>query len=298
MDVLTTIDEVRAATGAARSAGRTVGLVPTMGALHEGHVSLMDAAIGDGCALLVTIFVNPLQFAAGEDLSAYPRPLEDDLAASDAAGATWCFVPADGEMYPTEPLTTVSVARLGDAMEGASRPTHFAGVATVVTKLFAIAGACRAYFGEKDFQQLAIVRQLASDLSMPVEVVGCPIVREPDGLARSSRNVYLTARERAAAPVLHRALSQAAEAVRGGETDPAAVLGAIEALVRAEPLAEFDYAAAVDPATMDPVAVTVPGVRLLAAARFGIPRLLDNVATDLPISPADPSAHGQETAHP
>ena len=167
MEVLSTIDQVRARTARARAAGGRVGLVPTMGALHAGHVSLIGAAVADGCDALVTVFVNPLQFAAGEDLDAYPRPIEADLAAAQAAGATWVFVPGDGEMYPQEPLTTVSVAGLGDAMEGASRPTHFAGVATVVTKLFAITGACRAYFGEKDFQQLAIVTRVAADLSLP-----------------------------------------------------------------------------------------------------------------------------------
>ena len=266
MEVLSTIEQVRDATAHVRAGGGTVGLVPTMGALHAGHVSLIGAAVADGCDALVTIFVNPLQFAAGEDLDAYPRPIEADLVAAEAAGAAWVFVPGDGEMYAQDPLTTVSVAGLGDGMEGASRPTHFAGVATVVTKLFAIAGACRAYFGEKDFQQLAIVTRLAADLSLPVDVIGCPIVREADGLALSSRNVYLTPEERAAAPVLHRAL---VEAVRAH----------IEARLTAEPLAHFDYAEVVDPATMRPAEVALPGVRILAAAQFGIPRLLDNIAT-------------------
>ena len=168
---------------------------------------------------------------------------------------------------------------LGDAMEGASRPTHFAGVATVVTKLFAIAGACRAYFGEKDFQQLAIVTRLAADLSLPVDVVGCPIVREPDGLALSSRNVYLTPEERAAAPVLHRALVEAADLVASGERSVEVVRTHIATRVADEPLAQFDYAEVVDPATMVPAESALPGVRILAAAQFGIPRLLDNVAT-------------------
>lgn len=285
MEVLTTIDEVRDRTGTTRSSGRAVGLVPTMGALHEGHVSLIDAAIADGCDTLVTIFVNPLQFAEGEDLNAYPRPIEADLAAAEAADASWVFVPADGEMYPDPPLTTVSVASLGDAMEGATRPTHFAGVATVVTKLFGIAGPCRAYFGEKDFQQLAIVTRLAADLSLPVDVVGCPIVREPDGLARSSRNVYLTPEQRAAAPVLNRALAEAADAVASGERSGAVIRAAIERRVRAEPLADFDYAEVVDPATMTPVDDIDGDVRILAAAQFGTPRLLDNVAASPPPSP-------------
>jgi pantoate--beta-alanine ligase len=280
VEVLSTIDQVRARTARARAAGGRVGLVPTMGALHAGHVSLIGAAVADGCDALVTVFVNPLQFAAGEDLDAYPRPIEADLAAAQAAGATWVFVPGDGEMYPQEPLTTVSVAGLGDVMEGASRPTHFAGVATVVTKLFAITGACRAYFGEKDFQQLAIVTRVAADLSLPVDVVGCPIVREPDGLALSSRNVYLTPDERTAAPVLHRALVEAADLIAAGERSVQAVRAHIEARITAEPLAHFDYAEVVDPTTMQPAELALPGVRILAAAQFGIPRLLDNVPTD------------------
>ena len=287
MEVLTTIDEVRQRAASARTSGRRVGLVPTMGALHAGHVSLIDVAIADGCATLVTIFVNPLQFAEGEDLDAYPRPIEDDLAAAETAGAAWVFVPGDGEMYPEPPLTTVSVAGLGDRMEGAARPTHFSGVATVVTKLFAIAGSCRAYFGEKDFQQLAIVTRLAADLSLPVEVVGCPIVREHDGLARSSRNVYLSPEQRAAAPVLNRALVEAADAVGAGEGSGHAVRSMIERRIRAEPLADFDYADVVDPATMNPVDDITAEVRILAAARFGIPRLLDNVAARPPRTPTD-----------
>ncbi len=278
MEVLTTIDQVRARTGEARASGHVVGLVPTMGALHDGHVSHIEAAIADGCDTLVTVFVNPLQFAEGEDLDAYPRPIEADLAAAGAAGAAWVFVPGDGEMYPDSPLTTVSVAALGDRLEGASRPTHFSGVATVVTKLFAIAGRCRAYFGEKDFQQLAVVTRLVADLSLPVEVLGCPIVREPDGLARSSRNVYLTSEQRAAAPVLHRALLEAADVVHAGERRADVVRALIENRIRSEPLAAFDYADVVDPATMRPIETIAVPVRLLAAAQFGIPRLLDNVA--------------------
>jgi pantoate--beta-alanine ligase len=180
-------------------------------------------------------------------------------------------------MYPTPVLTTVSVAEVTATMEGASRPTHFAGVATVVAKLFNLAGPCRAYFGEKDYQQLVVVRRMAADLSFPVEVVGCATVREPDGLAKSSRNVYLTAVEREAAPVLQRALQAGAAAIAAGETSPDAVAGVVAAVVVAEPLAALDYAAVVDAATLAPVDPLRGEVRLLAAARFGKARLLDNV---------------------
>ncbi len=219
VEVVTTIAALRARLDAIRAAGGTVGFVPTMGYLHEGHASLVAASAVRCDTTVVSIFVNPLQFAPEEDLAAYPRDLDRDLALARAAGADLVFHPSVDEMYPTPIRTTVSVAGPSEGFEGASRPTHFAGVATVVTKLFGIVGACHAYFGEKDYQQLAVVRRLADDLSLPVEVVGCPISREPDGLARSSRNVYLTEAERAAAPVLHRALQAGRDAVLAGERD-------------------------------------------------------------------------------
>ena len=206
MEVVETAAGCRALLDAARAAGRTVGLVPTMGALHAGHLSLMARARAECDVVAVSIFVNPLQFGDPDDIAHYPRTLERDLlvcAPRPASTSSSCRRVA--EMYPAwpePPATTVSVRGVSDGWEGASRPGHFDGVATVVAKLFAIAGPCRAYFGEKDFQQLAVVRRLAADLSLPVEVVGCPIVREPDGLALSSRNVRLSAAERAAAAVL------------------------------------------------------------------------------------------------
>jgi pantoate--beta-alanine ligase len=284
MRVIETIAGFRAVLDEARAAGRTVGLVPTMGYLHDGHVSLVEASVRDGNETAVTIFVNPLQFAADEDLSSYPRDLDRDLALCEAAGASVVLAPPVEEMYPRPSLTTVSVAELGDDMEGASRPTHFAGVATVVTKLFDITGPCRAYFGEKDFQQLAIVTRMAADLNQPVEVVGCPIVREPDGVAMSSRNVDLSEDERAAAPVLHRALQAGAAAIGEGETDPVAVRTLMAEVVADEPLAELDYAEVVDPDTMQAPAVLEAGaaVRLLIAAQLGKPRLLDNLGVVVP----------------
>lgn len=277
------IAEVRWALDEIRGEGATVGLVPTMGYLHAGHLSLMAAARADTDFVMATIFVNPLQFAPGEDLASYPRDPDGDRAKAEAADVDLLFSPEHDEMYPDEVLTTVSVGGLSQSMEGATRPTHFAGVATVVAKLFAIAGPCRAYFGEKDFQQLAVIRKMVTDLSFPVEVIGCPIVREPDGLALSSRNDYLSPDQREAAPVLQRALKAGVATVRAGERDPSAVCSLIGEIIAAEPEAELDYVALVDPATLEPPAdVLEPGTyRLLTAARFGIPRLLDNIALEV-----------------
>jgi len=276
LTTVTTIGELRAALDAARAAGRTVGFVPTMGYLHDGHASLLRAARADTDVVVLSIFVNPLQFAPSEDLDAYPRDLAGDTAVAEAAGADLVFAPSTREMYPEAVLTTVSVREVSAPLEGRTRPTHFDGVATVVTKLFAIVGPCRAYFGEKDFQQLAVVRRATADLSIPVEVVGCPTVREADGLAMSSRNVYLTAEERAAAPVLHRALEAGVAAIEAGERDPAVVRAILAGPIEAEPLAELDYAEVVDAATFAVPDPLVGTLRLLVAARFGGARLIDN----------------------
>jgi pantoate--beta-alanine ligase len=284
-----TTDEVRDALRSTRLAGRRIGLVPTMGALHEGHLSLIRAAVADCDVVAVSIFVNPLQFGPGEDLDAYPRDLERDAQLADEAGVDLLFVPPVQEMYPQPVLTTVAVAEVSAPLEGVTRPTHFAGVATVVAKLFAIVGACRAYFGEKDFQQLAVIRRMASDLSFPVEVVGCPTVREHDGVAMSSRNAYLTADERAAAPVVHRALLAGQASILAGERDAAAVRDLMEAIIAAEPLAELDYAEVVDAASFAAPDPLVGRLRLLAAARFGRARLIDNVGVTVP-GPSAPAA--------
>ncbi len=238
MKLTTSIVDASARLDAARAEGATVGLVPTMGSLHEGHLSLVRAARASCDVVVMSIFVNPLQFGAGEDLDSYPRDLDRDSALAEETGVDLVFAPSVDEMYPKPPLTSVVVPELATTMEGASRPSHFAGVATVVAKLFHIAGPCRAYFGEKDFQQLAIIRRMVVDLSFPVEVIGCPIVREHDGLARSSRNVYLEPDERAAAPVLHRALLAGRDAVEAGERDPAAVVATVAATIESEPLAD------------------------------------------------------------
>lgn len=281
-----TIDELRRHLDAERAAGRQVGFVPTMGYLHDGHASLLRRSVSENDCTVLSIFVNPLQFGVGEDLASYPRDLARDLAVAAEAGADVAFCPDGTEMYPSRVRTTVTVADLSGGYEGASRPTHFAGVATVVTKLLSIVGPCRAYFGEKDYQQIAVVRALVADLSLPSVVVACPTVREDDGLARSSRNVYLEPAERAAAAVLYRALREAAAAIEAGERSRQAVQAQLAAVVSREPLVELDYADVVDAETLTPLDPLEGELRLLIAARVGKPRLLDNVGVDLRESPA------------
>ncbi len=285
-----TISELRAVLDARRRASDAVGFVPTMGYLHDGHASLIAAARRDTDAVVVSVFVNPLQFGPSEDLDAYPRDLEHDRTVAESAGTDVLFVPSISEMYPERIRTSVAVAGVSEALEGATRPGHFDGVATVVTKLFSIVGPCRAYFGEKDFQQLAVIRQMVHDLSMPVDVVGRPTVREPDGLALSSRNAYLSPDERIAAPVLHEALMLGRDLVLRGERDPAVVRAEMAAHVAREPLAELDYAVVVDAATFEEPDPLVGSLRLLAAARLGRARLIDNVGVqvgdDLASNPA------------
>jgi pantoate--beta-alanine ligase len=273
--VVRTAAGLAAALDAERLGGRTVGVVPTLGALHDGHASLVRQAAAENDLTCVTIFVNPLQFGPGEDLGAYPRTLEADLRIAAAAGATMAFVPPPEQMDMGP--TRVVVGGPGAVLEALTRPGHLEGVATVVTRLFALAGRCRAYFGEKDWQQLQVVTRLAADLGLPVEVVGCPTVREPDGLALSSRNAYLTPEERAAAPVLHRALRAGAASIIAGERDPEVVAELVGSIVEAEPLATLVSSDVVDSATLEPPPVLTGSIRLLVAARFGRARLIDNI---------------------
>lgn len=282
MELIDTIAALRKALEAARADGRSVGFVPTMGYLHDGHAALMRRARAECDVVCASVFVNPLQFGPGEDLGSYPRDLARDRAVAEAAGVDLLFVPSVEEMYPGgPPATTVRVAGLSAPMEGACRPGHFEGVATVVAKLFNIVGPCRAYFGEKDYQQLAVVRRLVADLSFPVEVVGCPTIREPDGLAMSSRNTYLGPDERRAAGVLYRALEAGAAAIAAGERRADAVEAAMAAVIRAEPLADLDYACAVDAGTLERPDTLVGEVRLLVAARVGPARLIDNMGVTI-----------------
>lgn len=281
MIMVSTIAALRGILEDHRSVGRTVGFVPTMGFLHAGHASLMDAARTENDVVVTSIFVNPLQFAPTEDLDSYPRDLTGDAALAEQAGVDLLFVPTQTEMYPDRVRTTVHVSGVSESLEGRTRPTHFDGVATVVAKLVAIIGPCRAYFGEKDFQQLAVVRQLARDLSLPVEVIGCATVRDADGLALSSRNAYLTPDERAAAPAVHAALQAGRRAIEGGATSPVEVQRVIAAVIEAEPLAALDYAAIVDASTFEVPDALHGALRLLVAARFGKARLIDNLGVQV-----------------
>jgi pantoate--beta-alanine ligase len=276
-----TIAELRQRCEATRRADQRVGLVPTMGYLHAGHVSLIDAARVADDLVVVTIFVNPLQFGPNEDLDRYPRDLEGDLATCEAAGVDLVFAPAVTEMYPRPSLTTVHVSELTADLCGAARPTHFDGVTTVVTKLFSIVGPCRAYFGRKDAQQLAVVRRMTADLDLPVEVVGRPLVREADGLARSSRNAYLSEEARRAAPVLFRALSVGADAVRAGERDARRVVGLVRATAAREPAVDLEYVEARDADELRPIEQLDGDVLLALAAHLGSTRLIDNVAISI-----------------
>jgi pantoate--beta-alanine ligase len=278
LTVLDRKEAFRKALDAERAAGRSVGLVPTMGALHAGHLSLMARATADCDVVAATLFVNPLQFAPSEDLAAYPRDAAGDGAKTDEAGVAYLFAPDQDEMFPEPSLTKVTVAGVSEVLDGEHRLGHFDGVATIVTKLFALAGPCRAYFGEKDFQQLAVVRRLVDDLSLPVEVIGCPTVRAADGLALSSRNAYLTPEERAVAPALHRALVAGRSAIEEDrETDPDRVRRTMAEIINAEPLFTLEYADVVAASDLVRLYPLAGEVRLLIAARLGRARLIDNL---------------------
>jgi pantoate--beta-alanine ligase len=275
-----------------RAQGRQVGLVPTMGALHAGHRALIERAAAECDVVAVTVFVNPLQFDDPADLAAYHRDLPADVALSAAAGARFVFAPPVEEMYPgfpAPPATTVHVAGVSQGLEGVSRPGHFDGVATVVAKLFALAGRCRAYFGEKDYQQLAVVRRLAADLSLPVDVIGCATVRDVDGLALSSRNSRLRPDERAAALALRGALDAGLALLAAGECHGGRVRAAMAAVLDAEALVDRDYAEVVDAETLERREPLGGALRLLVAARVGAVRLIDNDGIRI----ADPAPAGR-----
>lgn len=278
MEVIRTRAAFREATVEARTGGRTVGFVPTMGFLHDGHRSLMALARHEADFPTVSIFVNPLQFGPAEDLAAYPRDLDRDLEACETEGVDVVFAPEADEMYPGgSPDVTVDPGPVGDRLEGAARPGHFRGVCTVVAKLLGIVGPCRTYFGEKDAQQLFIVRRMARDLDLPVEVVGGSTVREEDGLAISSRNTYLSDEERRAASCLYEALARVAWLVEGGERDVRVLRAELARRIGAEPLAGLDYVAVVDEDTFEEVDRVEGPARALVAARIGRTRLIDNL---------------------
>jgi pantoate--beta-alanine ligase len=278
VDVIEAAADFRAACDAARAGGRTVGFVATMGAFHEGHRSLLRRARQEHEVLAVSIFVNPTQFGPNEDFAAYPRDLDRDLGIAETDGADLVFTPSVEEMYPAgTPAVTVDPGPLAERLEGAIRPGHFRGVATVVAKLFHLVAPAATYFGEKDAQQLAIIRRMASDLSFPIEVVGCPIVRDPDGLALSSRNVFLSPEERTAARSLSRGLRTAAARFADGERTSTTLAETARAEIDHEPLANLDYAVLVDEQTFDEIPDIARPARLLVAARVGKPRLIDNI---------------------
>ncbi len=286
MKVIETIQGLRAECDAARSHDLAVGFVPTMGSFHAGHRSLMAAARAETDFVVVSLFVNPTQFGPTEDLSAYPRDDDGDAETTRELGVDVLFRPSVAAMYPTGVShTIVHVAGLTTGMCGAARPTHFDGVCTVVAKLFSIVGPARAYFGRKDFQQLAVVQRMAADLDLPVSVVGCPLVREPDGLAMSSRNAYLSPTERACAPVLHAALLSAADLIAAGERRPAVVVAEIGAMVAMQPTVALEYVEVRDAQLLQ--SFDGPGAELhgsfvvAVAARLGRTRLIDNVVVTI-----------------
>lgn len=277
MQICTTISEIRSASATARDRGRRIGLVPTMGALHEGHLSLVRAARATCQWVVVSIFVNPTQFGANEDLTTYPRKLEADAALLEKEGVNVLFAPSVEEMYPAGGVTWVTVEGLSDKLDGRSRPGHFRGVTTVVSKLFHIVEPDVALFGQKDAAQLAIIRRMVGDLNFAVEVVGGPIVREPDGLAMSSRNAYLDGAQRRQAVVLHRALTQIVKMHGQGERNAAALVTRGKEEIASEPAMKLDFLEVVDPDTLDPAANVSGGALVAIAGYVGSTRLIDNV---------------------
>ncbi|MSP22488.1 MAG: pantoate--beta-alanine ligase [Dehalococcoidia bacterium] len=276
MHVVRTIEELRAAR---RELPGPVGFVPTMGALHRGHMSLVEAARADCASVIASIFVNPTQFGPNEDLARYPRPEESDLALLKGAGVALVFLPIVEVMYPEGSVTRVCVGGITTRLEGASRPGHFDGVSTIVNKLFNLVQPDRAYFGQKDAQQLAVIRRMVRDLDQPLEVVGCPTVRDEDGLALSSRNIYLSPQERAEALALSRGLRWAKAMFEDGVRDPATLRKLVVDEIAPQPLASIDYVALTDAVTLEDLDGPITRHALLSlAVRFGSTRLIDNVA--------------------
>ena len=274
--IVKTIEEVRAQVKAWRAEGLTVGLVPTMGYLHEGHQSLIARSVAENDRTVVSDFVNPIQFGPTEDLATYPRDIERDAALCESTGANLIFHPEADEMYAPDFCTYVDMDHLTKGLCGKTRPIHFRGVCTVVSKLFHIVQPDRAYFGQKDAQQLAVIRRMVRDLNMPLTIVGCPIIREEDGLAKSSRNTYLSAEERKAALCLSRGLNKGKAAVEAGETDAEKIKAIITAEIEAEPLSRIDYVESVDWNNLEPVSSTEGSILAAVAVYIGKTRLIDN----------------------
>jgi pantoate--beta-alanine ligase len=278
MKVVSTVNEVREIVRGWKKEGLTVGLVPTMGFLHEGHQSLIKRA-GENDRVVVSIFVNPIQFCPGEDFEAYPRDPERDRKKCEEAGADLIFAPSAQEMYMDDFSTFVDMTGPTDDLCGQKRPGHFKGVCTVVNKLFNIVSPDRAYFGEKDAQQLAVIRRMVRDLNINIEIVGCPIIREEDGLAKSSRNTYLSPKERNAALVINKALTAGRQMIESGEKNSESIISAVCDIIRTEPLAKIDYVKIVDADTIKPVSEINGRVLAAAAVYIGKTRLIDNFIT-------------------
>jgi pantoate--beta-alanine ligase len=284
MIILHTIDEVRQYVQNHRREGKTIGLVPTMGYLHEGHLSLVRQAKEQADLAIMSIFVNPLQFGPNEDFDQYPRDLARDAQLAESAGIDAIFAPSVDEMYPAgngKSLTHVDVDVVTDTLCGATRPGHFRGVSTVVTKLFNIVLPDKAFFGLKDAQQVVVLQQMVRDLNVPIEIVPCPIVREPDGLAMSSRNVFLSDEQRSQALVLSRSLRAAAERVQQGERNALALVAAVRAQIEEQPLSDIDYVQIVSMRDLSPLETLDQPALLALAVRFGKTRLIDNIVLDV-----------------
>lgn len=281
MKIVSTVEQVREEVKKWRQQGLTVGLVPTMGYLHEGHKSLIDKAVAQNDKVVVSVFVNPIQFGPTEDLATYPRDLERDAALCEDAGAALIFHPEKEDMYFDDFCTYIDMDGLTKGLCGKTRPIHFRGVCTVVGKLFNIVHPDRAYFGQKDAQQLAVVRRMVRDLNFDLEIVGCPIIREEDGLAKSSRNTYLSEEERKAAVILHKGLVKGEKMVSAGEKDVKKVLDAITEIIESEPLARIDYVEAVDFDNIETIDTIEGSVLVAVAVYIGKTRLIDNFIVGL-----------------
>jgi pantoate--beta-alanine ligase len=281
VEIIHTVEWMKQVSRQARAEGRLTGFAPTMGALHAGHLTLIEAARRDASPVIASIFVNPKQFGPSEDYKKYPRDLEGDRRKLEEAGVDFLFVPPVEEIYPAGFRTSVNVEGLGDRLEGKIRPGHFRGVATVVLKLLEIVAPRFAYFGRKDAQQARIIRQMAADLALDSEIVVCPIVREPDGLALSSRNQYLSPNERKAATVLYRALSRARGAIEEGERDSMRIVMAMRQELSEEPLGAPDYVEIVDADSFEPIMRLKRTCMVLLAVRFGATRLIDNMQVEI-----------------
>jgi pantoate--beta-alanine ligase len=280
MDVATTIESVRSLVRTARERGRKIGLVPTMGALHVGHVSLIEAAVNNGDFVIVSSFVNPTQFGPGEDYEKYPRPLEADLAICRKASVDVVFAPTPKEMYPAENLTWVTVEKLTEPLCGRSRPGHFRGVTTVCAKLFNIVEPDAAYFGQKDGQQAIVIQRMVADLNMPLRIVVCPTVREPNGLAVSSRNQYLNDRQKQDAAVIYASLQECRRMIDAGVSDAGQIVGRMRGMLEQVALIKIEYVSIVDAETLEEVQAVGGRVLVAVAVRIGPARLIDNIMVD------------------